>query len=67
MSESTGSKTPASAKERFGGMGKLGEEVKGAANKAAKSKGASGGKKKGKKGSGSRADKAKRAAREILK
>jgi hypothetical protein len=48
-------------------MGKLGEEVKGAANKAAKSKEVSGGKKKGKKGSGSGADKAKRAAREILK
>jgi hypothetical protein len=48
-------------------MGKLGEEVKGAVNKAAKSKEASGGKKKGKKGSGSGADKAKRAAREILK
>ena len=46
-------------------MSKLGKEVKGAVNKAAKSKGPSGGKKKGKKGSG--ADKAKRAAREILK
>jgi hypothetical protein len=48
-------------------MGKLGKEVKGAVNKAAKSKRASGGKKKGKKGSGSGADKAKRAARGILK
>ncbi|HEY6750865.1 MAG TPA: hypothetical protein VI027_06035 [Rubrobacteraceae bacterium] len=42
-------------------MGKLGKEVKGVVNKAAKSEGSSSGKK------GSGADKAKRAAREILK
>jgi len=36
-------------------------------NKAAKSKGSSGGKKKGKKSSSSGADKAKWAAKEILK
>jgi len=61
MSENTSSKTPASAKERFGGMGKLGKEVKGVVNKAAKSEGSSSGKK------GSGADKAKGAAREVLR
>jgi hypothetical protein len=47
-------------------MGKLGKEAKGVINKAAKSKG-SGDSTKGKKSSGKGADKAKRAAREILK
>jgi hypothetical protein len=47
-------------------MGKLGKEVKGVVDKAAKSKG-SGGKSSSKKGGGSRADKTKRAARELLK
>jgi hypothetical protein len=47
-------------------MGKLGKEAKGAINKAARSKGSGGGT-KGKKSSGMGADKAKRAAREILK
>jgi hypothetical protein len=67
MGKNTSSKSPDLAKERFGGMGKLGKEVKRAVNKAAKSEGSSGGKKKSKKGSGSGADKAKRAAKEILK
>ena len=67
MGKCTSSKIPDSVKEWFVSMGKLGKEVKGAVNKAAKSKGSSGGKKKGKKGSSSGADKAKRAAKEILK
>jgi hypothetical protein len=46
-------------------MGKLTKEVKRTINKAAKSKGSGGGT-KGKKSSGNGADKAKRAAREIL-
>jgi type IV secretory pathway TrbL component len=54
-------------KERFGGIGKLGKELKGAVNKAPKSKGSSGAKNKDKKGSGSGADKGKRVAREVLK
>ena len=65
MGESTASKTPNLAKERLGGMGKLGKEVKGAMKEAAKYKGF-GGTKKGKKGSSSGTDNAKRAAREIL-
>ena len=51
-------------------MGKLGKEVKGAVNKAAKSKGSGGkssSKTSSKKGGGSGADKAKRAAKELLR
>jgi hypothetical protein len=65
MVESTASKTLNLATERLGGIGELGKEVKGAVKEAAKFKG-SGAMKKGKKGSSSGADKAKRAAREIL-
>ncbi len=47
-------------------MGKIGKQAKEAVDKAAKGK-ASGGKSSGKKGKGSGADKAKRAAKEVLK
>ena len=57
---------PLGWKERSERMGKLRKEAKGAINKAAKSQGSGGGT-KGKKSSGKGADKAKRAAREILK
>ena len=68
--KNTGNNTPFGEGVRLGSMGKLGKEVKGAVDKAAKSKGSGGkssSKTSSKKGGGSGADKAKRAARELLK